>query len=512
MLRAAGGPDQCPSVWHLSAHMPTRPAPAPREHRLLIIGSGFAGIAMAVALRRRGHEDFVILERASALGGTWRDNRYPGCACDVESALYSLSFAPNPDWSHTFARQPEIEAYLVRVATEHGIVPFIRFDEEVTGAVWDSAAERWVVTSTSGTWRAQSVVMANGALSDPIVPDLPGLSTFAGPAFHTARWDARVSVEGKRVAVIGTGASAIQVIPAIQPQVRHLVVAQRTPAWVLPRWDHEVPAWRRGLYRDFPLLHRLVRGLQYVEHELLLHPFRHAGIRRLMERVIGLHLARQVRDPALRAALTPHYGIGCKRLLLSNDYYPALTQPNVTLVPHGVARVEHDGIITSDGAKHLADILVLATGFRVTDPILAPVIVGRDGRSLARAWAGSPKAYMGTTVAGFPNLFMLMGPNTGLGHSSVLMIAEAQVAHVMGALALLARRGARAIEPRAEAQARFVREMDAGLAETVWMQGGCTSWYLDRTGRNAALWPYGLGRFRRTVGRVRAEDYVTTPG
>lgn len=249
-----------------------------------------------------------------------------------------------------------------------------------------------------------------------------------------------------------------------------------------------------------------------MEHELLLHPFRHAGIRRLMERVIGLHLARQVRDPALRAALTPHYGIGCKRLLLSNDYYPALTQPNVTLVPHGVARVEHDGIITSDGAKHLADILVLATGFRVTDPILAPVIVGRDGRSLARAWAGSPKAYMGTTVAGFPNLFMLMGPNTGLGHSSVLMIAEAQVAHVMGALALLARRGARAIEPRAEAQARFVREMDAGLAETVWMQGGCTSWYLDRTGRNAALWPYGLGRFRRTVGRVRAEDYVTTPG
>lgn len=488
------------------------PAPLPpTSRRLLIIGSGFAGIAMAVALRRRGIDDFVILERAASLGGTWRDNRYPGCACDVESALYSLSFAPNPDWSHTFARQPEIEAYLVRVATEQGIVPFIRFGEEVTGARWDEVAAEWEVTSTRGTWRARSVVMANGALSDPVVPDLPGLPSFAGPAFHTARWDASVPLEGKRVAVVGTGASAVQVIPAIQPTVAQLIVAQRTPAWVLPRWDHAVPAWRRGLYRDFPLLHRLVRGLQYLEHELLLHPFRHAGVRRIMERLIGLHLRRQVRDPALRAALTPHYGIGCKRLLLSNDYYPALTQPNVTLVPHGVARVEGDGIVTTNGAKHAADVLVLATGFRVTDPILAPVIVGRNGRSLADAWAGSPEAYMGTTVAGFPNLFMLMGPNTGLGHSSVLMIAETQVAHVMGALELLERRGGRAIEPSAAAQARFVRAMDAGLAGTVWMQGGCTSWYLDRTGRNAALWPYGLGRFRRTVGRVRAEDYVTTP-
>lgn len=489
------------------------PAPrtAPRPPRILIIGSGFSGVAMAIALRRRGLTDLVILERDDALGGTWHANTYPGCACDVESALYSLSFAPNPDWSNTFAQQPEIEAYLVRVAEAHGITPLIRFGEAVTAARWDERSQQWSVTSTTRTWTADAVVMATGPLSDPVIPDLPGLDTFRGPAFHTARWDASVPLAGRRVAVIGTGASAIQVIPSIQPTVERLIVAQRTPAWVIPRASWPVPAWRRALYRRLPLLQRLVRGALYVYHELAFTPFRHPLVRRPIEALIAWQLRRQVPDPARRAALTPAYAIGCKRLLLSNDYYPAMTQPNVSLVPFGVARVEPDAIITADGARHPVDVIVLATGFRVTDPLLAPAIVGRGGRSLAEVWQGSPKAYMGTTVSGFPNLFLLLGPNTGLGHSSVVMMAEAQCAHVLGVLDLLARHGARSAEPRADAQERFVRAMDEGHAQAVWLRGGCRSWYLDATGRNAALWPFGVGRFRRTVARVRAEDYVTEP-
>ena len=484
------------------------PEHPPRTVRTLIIGSGFSGIAMAIALLRRGDRDLILLERAATLGGTWRDNRYPGCACDVESVLYSLSYAPNPDWTRTFSPQPEIEAYLRRVADEHGVMPHIRCDETVTGAHWDEGARRWRVRSTSGEWIAQQVVMANGSLSDPTVPALPGLETFAGPAFHTAQWDPSAVLDGKRVAIIGTGASAIQVIPAIQPRVRSLVVVQRTPAWVMPRWDRATPAWRRALYRRVPLAQRLMRALQYLRHETLFLPFRHAVARRVAETLIGLHLRTQVRDPALRAKLTPRYGIGCKRLLLSDDYYPAMTRPNVTLVTDGVARIVPDGIVTADGAHHAADALILATGFRVTDPILAPVVVGRDGRSLADAWAGSPKAYMGTTVAGFPNLFLLMGPNTGLGHSSVLMMAEAQIAHVLGVLDARDARGATAAEPAPDAQAAFVRWMDESLATTVWNSGGCHSWYLDRTGRNSTLWPFGVGRFRRTVTRVRPEAYV----
>jgi cation diffusion facilitator CzcD-associated flavoprotein CzcO len=441
------------------------------------------------------------------LGGTWRDNSYPGCACDVESVLYSLSFAPNPNWTRSFPPQAEIQAYLERVARDHEITPLIHFGENVTGARWDDERRYWRVTSTSGEWQANALILANGQLSDPAVPNLPGLDSFTGPVFHTARWNHALSLDGKRVAVVGTGASAIQVIPAIQPRVQQLVVLQRTPPWVMPRWDRAVPAWRRALHRRFPVTQQFLRLLQYLRHEALFLPFRHAAARRIAEAVIGLHLKRQVRDPALRRALTPTYSIGCKRLLLSDDYYPAMTQANVALITSAIARIDARGIITADGRLYAADVIVLATGFRVTDWILAPLVRGRDGQSLADAWQGSPKAYMGTTIAGFPNLFTLMGPNTGLGHSSVLMMAEAQIAHVTQLLSLTTTRGARCAEPRKEAQARFVRWMDESLATTVWNRGGCSSWYLDRTGRNSTLWPFGVGRFRRTVGRVRAEDY-----
>lgn len=483
-----------------------------RSHRVIIVGAGFSGVAMAVALRKQGIEDFVILERAADLGGTWRDNAYPGCACDVESVLYSLSCAPNPDWSRTFSPQSEIWGYLRRVAREFGIEPFIRYNESVSGATWDDQALRWTVTSTSGQWNGDALVLGNGQLSDPLIPKIPGLDTFSGPAFHTARWDHSVPLRGARVAVIGTGASAIQVIPAIQPQVAKLVVFQRSPAWVMPRWDRANSALKRALFRMFPAAQKMARLAQYLRHETLFLPFRSAPARWIAERVIGLHLRRQVRDRALRRALTPGYGIGCKRLLLSDDYYPAMTQANVSLVTASVERIVPEGIVTSDGRTHAVDVLVLATGFRVTDWQLAPLIRGRDGQTLSDAWGGSPKAYLGTTVAGFPNLFTLMGPNTGLGHSSVLMMVEAQIEHITQLLTAMTQRGASAAAPSAAAQTRYVRWLDESLASTVWNRGGCTSWYLDTTGRNSTLWPYGVGRFRRTARRVRLEDYEFTGG
>ncbi|MGA1309135.1 MAG: flavin-containing monooxygenase [Gemmatimonadaceae bacterium] len=478
-----------------------------RAVRVLIVGSGFAGINAAIMLRARGIGEFVILERGASLGGTWRDNRYPGCACDVESVLYSYSFAPNPDWSRTFAGSAEIARYLQRVATEYEVGPHIRYGEEVTDARWDEEAQRWLVRSTSGAWAAEHLIVATGALSDPVRPAIPGLDSFAGPCFHTAEWDEGIALEGKRVAIIGTGASAIQVIPAIQPKVRELKVVQRTPAWVIPRHDRAIPAWRRALYAQVPLMQRLARGLQYLRHEILFVPFRHRWARRLAQGILGRHLARQVRDPQLRARLTPRYDIGCKRLLLSDDYYPAMSQPNVTLVDQAVTQVTPTGFVTADGTAHEVDVLLLATGFRPTDPPLAPHIRGREGRSLGEIWAGSPTAYLGTTVAGFPNLALLNGPNTGLGHSSVLMMFEAQCEHLNGLFDLLALSGAQTAEPTAEAQARYVARIDAGHRNTVWQRGGCQSWYLDRTGRNSTLWPYGVGRFRQTVTQVVPADY-----
>lgn len=478
------------------------------HHQVLIVGSGFAGIGMAIRLRDAGLDDVVLLERAPSLGGTWQANRYPGCACDVESVLYSFSFAPNPDWSRTFATQPEIEAYLIRLAAAHGITPLIHFGEDVRSARWDAARARWEVVTGRTTWTADALILATGALSDPVRPDIAGLDDFAGPTIHTATWDATVTLDGRRVGIIGTGASAIQVIPAIQPRVAQLVVAQRTPPWVTPRWDRAIPETTRRRFARWPWTQRLARLAQYIRNEVLFLPFRHAALRRVAEAVIGLHLRWQVRDPALRARLTPRYGIGCKRLLLSDDFYPAMTRPNVTLETTAIRRVVSDGLEMADGTHHRLDVLLLATGFRPTDPPLAPFVVGAEGRTLADAWAGSPQAYLGCAVAGFPNIFLLNGPNTGLGHSSVLLMFEAQFAQILGVLAAMRARGARSVAPTEAAQARYVRWLDAAHRRTVWQTGGCASWYRDRTGRNSTLWPYGVGRYRRLLGRVRAEDYV----
>ena len=481
---------------------------ASREVRVAVVGSGFGGLGTAIRLKREGIDDFVVLERADDVGGTWRDNSYPGCTCDVQSHLYSFSFALNPDWTRIFSRQPEIWAYLQRVARRHGVLPHIRFGHDVHGATWDEGAQRWRIATSKGEVVARFLVMAAGALSDPRIPDLPGLASFAGHTFHSARWDHDYDLAGKRVAVVGTGASVIQFVPEIQPAVAQLDVYQRTPAWVIPRYDRAISRAERRVYRAVPALQRLVRARIYLQRELFVLGFRHPAAMRLVSRVALRHMHRAVQDPALRAKLTPDYTLGCKRVLISNDWYPTLTRSNVDVVATGIAEVRPRSIVDVAGVERPADAIIFGTGFLATEPPLAPHVRGRGGRSLADAWQGSPKAYAGTTVAGFPNFFMLPGPGTGLGHTSVVYMLEAQIDHVVGVMRLVERGGAAAAEPREDAQAAWVKRLDAHMRGTVWVDGGCRSWYLDRTGRNSTLWPDFTWRFRRRVERANSGAYL----
>jgi cation diffusion facilitator CzcD-associated flavoprotein CzcO len=478
--------------------------------RVAIIGSGFAGLGTAVRLRQRGEEDFIIFERASDVGGTWRDNSYPGCACDVQSHLYSFSFAPNPDWTRSYSPQPEIWDYLRRCARDFQLLPHVRFNHEVRDARWDEGARLWRIDTSQGVYTADVLVLASGALSEPRVPALPGFENFRGKSFHSARWDHSYDLNGKRVAVVGTGASAVQFVPEIQPQVARLHIFQRTPPWVMPRTDRPLAERERRLFRRFPVLQRAARAGIYAFRELFVVGFRHLRLSRLLRRIALRHLERSVTDPALRAKLTPSYDMGCKRILVSNDYLPALTRPNVELVTEPVSEIREHAVVTADGVERPVDLIIFGTGFRVTDQPMAEHVRGRDGVTLATAWAGSPRAHVGTTVAGFPNLFILLGPNTGLGHTSVVYMIEAQIEHVMKALDYMKRHGVATIEPRAEAQAAYVEEIDRRMGGTVWVAGGCASWYLDRTGRNSTIWPDFTWRFRRRAARLDPSEYLMT--
>ncbi len=457
-----------------------------------IVGSGFAGIGMAASLLRAGITDIVLLERAADLGGTWRDNSYPGAACDVPSHLYSFSFAPNPHWSRSFSPQPEIWAYLRRVADAHGVTGKIRFGAEVISARWDPAGCVWRVETAAGTLTARFLVSATGPLSDPMIPDIPGLATFTGAVFHSATWNHDHNLAGRNVAVIGTGASAIQFVPRIQPLAGRVTVFQRTPAWIMPRHDRRISGLERWLFRHVPVTQRAARAAIYWWRESYALGFvKDPAIMRAAQPIARRHLRRQVADPGLRARLTPDYLMGCKRVLLSNDYYPALTQPNVSLVTEPIQEIREDHVLTGDGTAHAVDTLIFGTGFHVTDFPFAHRVFDADGVSLASRWSAAPAqtAYRGTTTAGFPNLFVLTGPNTGLGHNSQVFMIEAQVRYVGGALAHARRHGIDRIEVRPEAQAAYDRMVQRKMRKTVWLTGGCKSWYLDADGRNIALWP-----------------------
>jgi cation diffusion facilitator CzcD-associated flavoprotein CzcO len=491
-----------------SAPVPT----ALRDVRVAIIGSGFAGLGMAIALKQRGENDFVVLERAHDVGGTWRDNTYPGAACDVQSNLYSFSFAQNPGWGRSYSEQPEIQAYLQGVAEKFDVRRHCIFGADVTAARWDDEARRWLVTTSAGDFRARVLVSAAGALADPTYPDIPGMDTFAGTVMHSARWDAEHDLSGERVAVIGTGASAIQVVPAIQPIVGSVAVYQRTPAWVVPRTDHPVKPLMQRLYRFVPGLQNLIRAALYLFREFLVIGM--AKNRRFLKPVGKLaraHLHKQVRDPKLRKALTPDYTIGCKRILISNDYFPAVAAPNAELVTAGIREIRAHSIVTKDGLERPTDTIVLATGFHVTDLPIAEKICGRDGRSLAQVWDNGMVSNKSAAVAGFPNMFLLVGPNVGVGHTSMVYMIESQVAYVDDALQTMEREGLEVIETTPEAQESWRSLIAEKSQGTVWLAGGCASWYLDKHGHNTTLWPDFTFRFRKLTKKLDRENYVGVP-
>jgi cation diffusion facilitator CzcD-associated flavoprotein CzcO len=483
-----------------------------QDVRVAIVGSGFAGLGMAIALREAGIQDFVVLEKADEVGGTWRDNSYPGCACDVPSHLYSFSFAPNPEWTSTFSPQPEIRDYLRGCAERYGVLPHVRFGHELLDASWDDDAQRWCLQTSLGDLTAQALVLGTGPLSAPSIPDLPGLERFEGATFHSATWDHDHDLDGERVAVIGTGASAIQFVPQIQPRVGRLHLFQRTAPWVMPRPDRPLKAWERGLYRALPAVQLLMRAGIYWARESFVLGFRHPRAMGLAQRLALRHLHRQVRDPQLRRKLTPAYRMGCKRVLISNDYLPALARENVEVVTDAIREVRPRSLVTADGSEREVDTVIFGTGFHVTDLPAAERVHGRDGRSLAEVWDGSPQAHLGTMVAGCPNLFFLVGPNTGLGHNSIVFMIESQCNYVLDALRLMEAGGAAELEVRAEAQAAYNAGLQEQMRGTVWTSGGCASWYLDARGRNTTLWPTFTWPFRARTRRLDPAHYELRGG
>ncbi|MDH6678077.1 cation diffusion facilitator CzcD-associated flavoprotein CzcO [Rhodococcus sp. LBL1] len=493
-------------------------APLTEKHaRILVVGAGFAGLGTAIRLLQNGFgDDLLVIERDHEVGGTWRDNTYPGCACDVPSHLYSFSFAPNPDWSRRFAPQPEIGAYLRRCADEFGVRPHIRFGCELQRAEWDHEAQIWRVETSRGPLTADFVVMAQGPLSEPSIPPLPGLGKFAGESFHSARWDHSLDLSGLRVGVIGTGASAVQFIPEIQRKAAHLTVFQRTPSWITPRHDWSIPSWLQILYRKLPALQRLTRGFEYLSREASVPALMGNKMLRDLGRTSAEdHLKRQVQDPELRRKLTPDYELGCKRVLLSDNYFPALTQPNVSVVTDPIRDIDTDRVRTSPivgGAadEHAVDVLVFSTGFRVTDASHPRVIFGTGGRSLEDVWQGSPQAYRGSTVAGFPNLFLMAGPNTGLGHNSLIYMIEAQIAYLLSTLQFMRALRLRSVEVTASTQREYNADLQERLAPSVWASGGCHSWYKDRENRITTIWPDQTWRFRTETSEFDAENYILT--
>jgi cation diffusion facilitator CzcD-associated flavoprotein CzcO len=483
------------------------PGSLPRQTDVAIVGAGFSGLGMAIRLKQAGREDFVVLERGDDVGGTWQFNTYPGCACDIPSHLYSFSFALNPDWSETYSSQLEIRAYLQRCADRFGVRPHVRLNCELRDASWDDERGVWNLETTQGPLRARILVSASGPLFEPKLPAIAGLGDFEGKVFHSARWNHEYDLRGKRVAVIGTGASAIQLVPAIQPEVAQLHVFQRTAPWVVPHGNRPVRGWERRLYRRFPPLQRLVRASIYAAREMLVPGFVHRPrLLRLVERVARRHMRSQISDPELLRKATPDYTIGCKRILPSNRWYPALGEPNVELVTEPIAEVRGSSIVTRDGTECEVDAIILGTGFQVTEMPAARLLHGRDGTNLREAWGETPEAYLGATVPGFPNLFILLGPNTGLGHNSMVFMIESQIAYVLDALRQLDEHGSDTAELRPEVLRAYNADLDRRLEGTVW-NTGCSSWYFDEGGRNAALWPDWTWRFRRRTARFEVGDY-----
>ena len=478
----------------------------------VIIGAGFAGLCAAIKLQEDGERDFVVLEKGPDVGGTWRDNTYPGATCDVPSQLYSYSFAAY-DWPNSYSPQPEIQAYIQQVAQESGTLDRFVFDSLVEDAAWDDTAQRWTVRASTGTWVSRTLVVAAGGLSAPKLPDIEGIETFQGEVFHSARWNHDVDLTGKRVAVIGTGASAIQIVPEVQQVAGHLDVYQRTAPWIIPRNDRPYGSLERAALRRVPGLRHLYRTGLYWAHEAYVPAFTiEPRIAAPARKVALANIAKGITDPGLREKVTPSFEFGCKRVLRSNTYYPALDADNTDLVTDPIAKITGNAVVTADGVEREIDVLVVATGFHTTELPITEHISGRDGQLLADRWrASGMAAYKGTTVPGFPNLFLLVGPNTGQGHTSMIFIIESQVAYLRDALRRLRGAGVSSLEPTQEATDRWNRSLQKRMGRTVWTTGGCQSWYLDAHGRNTTLWPRSTVDFRRRLASFDADAYQEVP-
>lgn len=482
-----------------------------RTYTAIIIGSGFGGQAAAVNLRHIGIEDFLILERREWAGGTWSQNTYPGAAVDVQSPLYSLSFEPYP-WSQMFAGQDELVKYTQHVLAKHKLPDRTQLNANVTKVRWDEARQTWQITTEAvGVFEARFLINASGPLSTPVIPEFKGRETFAGHSFHTNNWDHGYDHKGKRVAIIGSGASAAQVIPAIAAEVKSLHVFQRTPHWVMPRPDHKFSAFERWLLK-IPLAYKALRTAIYwsLESRMIGFKYSKSALNVVAQKTALRHINRQIADPKLRAAVTPDYTIGCKRIILSSTLYPALCRPNVQLHPKddGIAEITPTGIRTTKGQDIELDLIVYSTGYDATDGVISYPVIGKGGRTVQEAWAEFPRAYLGTTLPGFPNLFVVAGPNTGIGHTSAIFVIEAQMEYIRRAISAVVRGNARSIEVTPAAEASYTHMIHEEMKRTVWHHGGCNSWYKSKSGHVIAMYPGFSFTFRRMAVNFRPADHA----
>ena len=484
------------------------------DYQVGIIGAGFGGLVAALKLKGAGKNNFVIFERAAEIGGTWRDNIYPGCACDVPSHLYSIASEPNPEWNFKFSRQPEILNYLKNVVAKNDLAQHIRLNSDIIEIKFIESDGLWQVTDRIGKQTHVKVILsAMGPLNRPVIPNFQGLDSFKGEKFHSSEWDSTCDLKGKRVAVIGTGASAIQIVPTIAPEVAHLSVFQRTPAWVAPRDDRKIRDFEKTLFKQAPVMQKGMREAFYWINEFLGKAFiGNKNVYKIAEFMSLRKLKKEIKDPEIRQKLTPPYKMGCKRILVSDDFYPAFNRPNVSLITDSIEKITTDSIMTNDGKTHPVDVIIFATGFEAADVALYTKIINKNGQNLIDQWAKTgAQAYHGTTVSGYPNLAFLLGPNTGLGHNSVIHIMESQMNYVLDYLNVLEKSGEKAyldVKPHVqEAHNEFVQNQFAG---TVWASG-CKSWYMNKFGRNTTLYPRLTVQFRKETQKINVEDYSIMP-
>ncbi|WP_180157850.1 NAD(P)/FAD-dependent oxidoreductase [Acinetobacter sp. YH12045] len=480
-----------------------------RVYDTIVIGAGISGLAAAHQMNERGYTDYVVLEKANRVGGTWRDNTYPGCGCDVPSALYSFSFAPSHKWSHLFAKQPEILNYLEDVAEQHGLYRNIQFNCELIAAEWNEELKQWQLETSKGKYAARTVIFSTGPITEPQIPKIKGIESFEGEMFHSARWNHAYDLKDKRIAVIGTGASAIQFIPQIQPIAKNVVVFQRTAPWVLPKADLPLNDRAKGIITRFPTVQEtwrksvagILNGINLgLRNPSLLEPVNYLG-RQLLK--------TQIQDAELREKVTPNFSIGCKRLLFANNYYPALQQANVELVPHGLVEIEGNTVIAANGERHEVDVIIWGTGFEVSHPPIGQRVKNAKGELLSELWKNSsPEAFLGTSIAQVPNAFLVLGPNI-LVYDSFIGIAEAQVGYIVDALVKMKQEKIQRLEIKPNVLAYHNAKVQTHLQTTVFNSGGCKSYYLDANGRNFAAWPWSLKQLKQRLKQVDLTDYET---